>query len=743
MNRQETDMLGWLLRRPFSTQRALAEATGHSLGATNAALRGLVSCGLIDRDMSPTPAARALRNACAPRNAIILAAGMGMRMAPINVTNPKALLEVHGETLIERQIRQLRAAGVFDITVVVGFMKEKFDYLIDAYGVELVVNPGYVHKNNLASLALVADRIANTYIVPCDVWCAESPFSALELGSWYLVSDRVAEGGVRVNRRGELVYVPASSPGNVRVGIAYVLEADAPAFAGRLAALAADAAHDGDYWEEALRQEGRMTLPAKVVAGDGVVEVNTYEQLRDLDGGADRLGEAELGEVASALHADPHEVGDVTLVKKGLVNSTFRLQVGSERYAFRVPSDRAGGTDRWLRERDALVAVAGLGLCEGPLLLDVSSGHKLSRLVEGAHPCDPTDKGDLELALDALRHLHEARLQVPRPIDPFEDIERYERLRGGEASIFRDYAQTKARVMALRPYVRRHAAAACLIHGDPAPENFLIVRGSLPRHASHTEPPRGATFPAGVSAPAGSAPAAPTPAVPKSPTSACPAPSGSAPIGQGPASQTSAGPSPARLAPASQASAPVVHLIDWEYAGLADPHIDVALFCIFSLFDRAQADHLIDRYFAPYGGCGDSTRAKIYCYVAACGLLWSNWCEYEWHRGVEFGEYSLRQYRYAKDFVRYAHELADLGEAGSAGIGAPLAVGHPDGSPAAAARRPRSSHTQHRATPIEATPDEAPPPDQPAPGRATPAIQGARPATQPAMPSQAKGSDAS
>lgn len=35
-----------------------------------------------------------------------------------------------------------------------------------------------------------------------------------------------------------------------------------------------------------------------------------------------------------------------------------------------------------------------------------------------------------------------------------------------------------------------------------------------------------------------------------------------------------------------------------------------------------------------------------------CGLLWSNWCEYKGQLGVEFGEYSLRQYRYAKDFYR-------------------------------------------------------------------------------------------
>ena len=86
-----------------------------------------------------------------------------------------------------------------------------------------------------------------------------------------------------------------------------------------------------------------------------------------------------------------------------------------------------------------------------------------------------------------------------------------------------------------------------------------------------------------------------------------------------------------------------IRLIDWEYAGMQDPHVDVAMFCIYSLYNKRQVDRLIAAYFTE--GCSDETRIKIYCYIAACGLLWSNWCEYKRNLGVEFGEYSLRQYR--------------------------------------------------------------------------------------------------
>jgi thiamine kinase-like enzyme len=98
-----------------------------------------------------------------------------------------------------------------------------------------------------------------------------------------------------------------------------------------------------------------------------------------------------------------------------------------------------------------------------------------------------------------------------------------------------------------------------------------------------------------------------------------------------------------------------LQLTDWEYAGMQDPHVDIAMFCIYSMYDKAQTDRLIRLYFDRE--VPDVLRAKIYAYIAACGLLWSNWCEYKLILGVEFGEYSLRQYRYAKEYYRHTMNL--------------------------------------------------------------------------------------
>ena len=51
-----------------------------------------------------------------------LAVGLyATRFIPLSLEQPKALYEVRGERLIERQIQQLQEAGIKDITIVITF----------------------------------------------------------------------------------------------------------------------------------------------------------------------------------------------------------------------------------------------------------------------------------------------------------------------------------------------------------------------------------------------------------------------------------------------------------------------------------------------------------------------------------------------------------------------------------------------------------------------------------------------
>ena len=129
MNIQTLDILNAIHTKPFTNQRDLAKESGHSLGIVNRCIKELMEGGYIDEHMGLTNKAQKAFQENAPQNAIILAAGYGMRMVPINTEVPKGLLEVKGETLIERLIKQLHEAGIHNIFVVVGYMKEHYEYL--------------------------------------------------------------------------------------------------------------------------------------------------------------------------------------------------------------------------------------------------------------------------------------------------------------------------------------------------------------------------------------------------------------------------------------------------------------------------------------------------------------------------------------------------------------------------------------------------------------------------------------
>lgn len=125
-------------------------------------------------------------------NAIIMAAGTSSRFVPLSYEKPKGLLEVKGEILIERQITQLREAGICDIAVVVGYKADQFTYLKDRFGVNIVVNEDYSRYNNTSSVIRVVDRLEDTYICSSDNYFPRNVFLGKPELSYY--SALYAEG---------------------------------------------------------------------------------------------------------------------------------------------------------------------------------------------------------------------------------------------------------------------------------------------------------------------------------------------------------------------------------------------------------------------------------------------------------------------------------------------------------------------------------------------------------------------
>ena len=120
-------------------------------------------------------------------NAIILAAGFASRFVPLSYECHKALINVNGEVLIERQIRQLQEAGIDKIYIVVGYKKEDFYYLEEKFGVNIIVNENYETMNNISSIYAAKAYIGNSYICSSDNYFKENPFLEKPVDSFYSV----------------------------------------------------------------------------------------------------------------------------------------------------------------------------------------------------------------------------------------------------------------------------------------------------------------------------------------------------------------------------------------------------------------------------------------------------------------------------------------------------------------------------------------------------------------------------
>ena len=572
MNVQELDILNVIRKNPKVNQREIANQSGYSLGFVNRVVKELQE----EKWLSPTgelsKKAKTFIKENQPQRAIILAAGFGMRMVPINTEIPKGLMEVKEEVLIERMIRHLHEVGITDIQVVVGFMKERYEYLIDEFQVKLVVNSEYQVKNNLHSLSKVKSSLDKTYIIPCDIWSEENPFSDFEAYSWYMVTNEQSiESTVRVNRKRELVMIDETEEGNQMIGLCYVMGEEAKLVQEKLQEFAKKPSYDHEFWECTLQDKNKWIIPSKVVDSEQIIEINTYEQLREIDGNSANLQTDAILIIQDCFNVEVDEIKNITVLKKGMTNRSFLFECQSQKYIMRIPGE---GTDHLINrkeEADVYQALENRQICDDVLYMNPDNGYKITAYLEDATNCDAENWNEVEACMMKLREFHELNLTVDHRFDIFGQIDFYESLWNGEKSYFKDYETTKTAIFELKKWIDTLEKNETLVHIDAVPDNFLFTKDGI-------------------------------------------------------------------------------RIIDWEYAGMQDPHVDIAMFCIYSLYSREQVDHLIDLYFK--GDVSPIIRTKIYAYIASAGLLWSNWCEYKRSLGIDFGEYSLCQYRYAKEYSK-------------------------------------------------------------------------------------------
>lgn len=421
------------------------------------------------------------------RNAIILAAGKSNRFAPFTYEKPKGLFRVKGDILIERQIEQLRDAGVKAIYIVVGYMKEKFFYLENKYNIKLIVNNEFGKKGNLYSLYVARQFLANTYICCADQYFPQNPFLDDNIEN---VSYRACvrfEGKFRefAVECSEADVITAMSIGGkdsfAMVGHAYMNEKFSSVFRTLMESEINDFGVASMFWEEFYARHIRqLTFYKKEYNSGDILEFDAIEDLRDFDSEFLINVDSEIiTNISEVLHCSPNDVTNITVINAGLTNVSFSFDCDGRKYVYRHPGGTAGNLIDRQAELFAQMAAKDIGIDKSIIHMELS-GWKLSHYVSNAQNCDfESYDHQLMTAMEYLHRLHEVKADATVKI--FDNVAEGRKLMriasATKGHLEKEFADVIAKVERLYGYIKEDAKrlgyGLVLCHNDTYEPNYL------------------------------------------------------------------------------------------------------------------------------------------------------------------------------------------------------------------------------------------------------------------------------
>ena len=397
LSQSQFDVLHTLLRSGDAlTQRQIQKSTGMSLGRVNAAVRECEAAGYI-QERHLTEAGRTALEPYRVNNAVIMAAGLSQRFAPISYERPKGMLRVRDEVLVERQIRQLHEAGITDVTVVVGYKKEYFFYLAEQFGVKIVVNDDYVSRNNNGSLWLVRDILANTFICSSDDYFTDNPFESHVYKAYYsaqYVEGPTEEWCITTGPGDRITDVEVGgSDAWIMLGHVYFDRAFSSTFRRILEEVYHLPETAPKLWEAIYIEHVKELDMVMRRYPEGMInEFDSVDEIRSFDPKFIENVDSEVFDhISEALGCRKTEISGFYPLKQGLTNLSCHFAVDGEEYVYRHPGV---GTEEIVdrhAEAAGLRLAHELGLDTTFVADDDVRGWKISRFVPDARNLDITN----------------------------------------------------------------------------------------------------------------------------------------------------------------------------------------------------------------------------------------------------------------------------------------------------------------------------------------------------------------
>ncbi len=424
-------------------------------------------------------------------NAVILAAGGGDITAKSVYSMPKGLFIKNGETLIERQIRQLKEAGINDITVVIGYKQELYFFLTDKWGVNIEINPD-LKKNNIYSLYVAKNFLGATYICNCDNYFEENPFSKYEFNAFHATvvkEDAYNELVVRKNSSGRILNVySCAKSGECIYGHAYIDRE----FSRRLVKYMKEEIEDfrisSLFWEEFISRHAEdLDMYVREYPADFLFEFDSIQEIQNIDSlFLDSVSDKINRTICEVLQCTKEENNNIVILQKGLSNILFTFVVRGERYIFRFPGD---STQFFIYRKNECVAqkLAAKAHADDTCVYIDESGMKISKFRENCIDIHDLYYKDVELMkriAKKIRAFHEEGYDLPDweeyNYDPIWQTERlFKEASRMKGDLFRVFEKEWEMIRKLQKYADMDGIRHTMCHNDINLDNVLLTDTTL------------------------------------------------------------------------------------------------------------------------------------------------------------------------------------------------------------------------------------------------------------------------
>lgn len=416
-------------------------------------------------------------------NAVILAAGASTRFIPLSLEQPKGLYEVRNEKLIERQICQLKQAGIDDITLVLGYKKEMFYYLEDKYQVKFIINDSFNIKNNIESLRLAQSIISNTYICVSDDYFMENPFNQFEYRCFFSgssTSEKTDEMYAITDSNNRITRLEKGlDGGRILLGHCFFDKQFSQKFFEIVNSVTNNGKYDKAFWEWLVKDylNSFDNIYFKEFSPNTIFEFDYFDDLRKFD--TNYLGYSHsdiMRNIKLIFRCDEEDIINFRNVSKGLTNKSFVFEINGIEYIYRHPGDGTESIVNRKNEKKSLVLAKQFGIDPTYIYLDVNEGWKISQFIADFREPDYNSFNDSKLIIKALRKLHNLPITVDYGLDPIKDsIEIEKLLKQKDPNCFKPYQQLKENILKLYSLTENDGIEKCFCHGDTYQPNWMIL----------------------------------------------------------------------------------------------------------------------------------------------------------------------------------------------------------------------------------------------------------------------------